>query len=672
MKRHLDYRRTRRGFTLLEASLWVLAITGAAVGSHYLASTADHVSALEIAELDAGKMRLVSHLAADYWYLKPELDDSPDLAASLRWPANINALTAPGSTVILGNRINSAYNLDWLRLGGRLEIQAYSNTPSDQYPHGAPAQNNTQSYLDVIASYPGNSHAQCRHAQYVGNALHAMGALQRENSLTSPSINWGSLVTVNCASANTTVTLRLPDPNMIVHPGFNRFPNAAPRFGWVASGNLDMNSFPLQGRGNQNINTGGTIEAGKTVNVNSLNGQVNAALDADVVTTIYVNNLELYQLNLAYNNFAENAEFTTFAGANICSGEILSDIVIANHARNSFCNSSGYNVDGDFRVTAASDNTYRPRTFGVTRIRSCPDNVELNGVSAVAIGGVDQFRNIGETCNGTADFSTLPDIETGVDQESFVGTWNIRDENGTILDIENHYTAPKIWLDTFETNAVFFPETLSIHFNSWRGRQQWKRFDVDNAGVAFWQNYWSNSISGFPGGSPWNWTTNEYFAIWRQRAGNVDLYHNATYQRFNSIFATPSFTNDGVVMTTRGCQYTKQVVDAGSDFNIDSAVALERIQAANIYDYEYVVGGAPRLGWLAAQAETAMPERATSINHAAGDLGFVEDDAGRELVWKALHEIQDRTDVLEQEVAERLDEFERLKQQLAAKRGRSQ
>ena len=664
MKSLLANRHSGRGFTLLEASLWVLAITGAAVGSHFLASTSDHVNAVKAAEFDARKMRLVSHLAADYWYLKPELDDSPGIAASLRWPADINALTAPGSTVILGNQISTAYNLEWLRLGGRLEIQPHNTIPWDQYPLGMPAQNNTQSYLEVVASYPGNSHAQCRHVQYVGNALHAMGALQRENSLFSPSINWGSLVTVNCVSTNATVTLRLPDPNMIVHPGFNRFPNAAPRFGWVASGNLVMNAFPLQGRDNQNINNGGSVNAAPTLNVNTLNGQINAALDAGAVTTIYVNNLELYQLNLAYNNFAENAQITTFAGANICNGEILSDIVVSNNARNSFCNSSNYNINGDFRVTAASDNTYRPMTFGVTSIRSCPDNVIANGVSTVANGGVYQYRNLAETCNGTADYINNPNIATGVDQESFIGTWNIRASNGSIVETANTYTAPKIYLDTIETNRATFTQTLSMHYNHWRGRQNWYARDF-NSNVSTWLLYTTWDVAGDPLDEPWHWTYNEHLGIFSERSGNESLSLNATYQRFNAIFATPRYLNGGETVNARGCQYTKQTVDAGSDFNVNTAVALERIQAANIYDYEYVVGGASRLGWLAAQAETAMPERATSINHATGDLGFVEEAAGRELVWKALHEIQDQTDILEQQVAERLDELERLEHQLA-------
>ena len=179
-----------------------------------------------------------------------------------------------------------------------------------------------------------------------------------------------------------------------------------------------------------------------------------------------------------------------------------------------------------------------------------------------------------------------------------------------------------------------------------------------------WRTFWPSS--GWPTDSPWNWTSNEISRTQFHWAGNRDLYLNATYQEFNVIFAYPSFVNGHDTVSARGCEYTKQIVDAGSDFNINTAVALERIQAANIYDYEYVVGnGASRLGWLAEQAETAMPERASSINHAAGDLGFVEEEAGRELVWKALHEIQDRADVLEQQIAERLDELERLKHQLA-------
>ena len=665
MKRLSTRQRSGRGFTLLEASLWVLAITGAAAGSHFLASTADHANALEVAEFDARKMRLVSHLAADYWYLKPELDDSPDLTASLRWPTDLNALTATGSTVILGNQISNSYNLEWLRLGGRIEIQSHNNIPSDQYPYSTPTNTGAQSYLDVIASYPGNSHAQCRHAQYVANALHAMGALQQENHLADPAINWGSLVTVNCASTDATVTLRTPDPNMIVHEGFNRFPNAAPRFGWVASGNLDMNSFPIQGRGNQNINTGGAIDAAPTLNVNTLNGQINAALDADVVTTIYVNNLELYQLNLAYNNFAENAQISRFSDVNMCSGTLLNNIVVSNNAKNSFCNSSNYNINGDFRVTAASDNTYRPMTFGLTSIRSCPDNVEANGVNTVATGGVDQFRNIGEICNGTADNISDSDIPTGVDQEGFQGTWNIRAENGSIVEVANQYTAPKIYLDTFETNTATFSQTLSIHVNAWFGHQTWRRF-TNNNNVINWIPWLGGLISGDQSLAPWNWTANEFKGVGDSRSGHRDLYFNGTYQRFNVMFANPHFYNGNELINARGCEYTKQIVDAGSDFNINTAVALERIQAANIYDYEYVVAdGASRLGWLAAQAEKAMPEHASSINHAAGDLGFVEEEAGRELVWKALHEIQDRADVLEQQIAERLDELERLKHQLA-------
>ena len=68
---------------------------------------------------------------------------------------------------------------------------------------------------------------------------------------------------------------------------------------------------------------------------------------------------------------------------------------------------------------------------------------------------------------------------------------------------------------------------------------------------------------------------------------------------------------------------------------------------------------------LAEEAEQAMPDASAYINHGSGDLGFVEQGAGAEIAWKALHEVRDQAEELEAKVRGQAEELRQLQRELA-------
>ena len=398
------------GFSMIEALTWIAITSGAVIVS---VSGVPHQKLEQdrlIAEKDARKMRLAVHLSADYWYFAEELEESI-LNAADRWPANLAVLTSgTTNTVAFGTQIG-AYNLATLHAGGAISFSIHNDYPNDQYIFNTPSAAKDQSYLQMKAVYPRNDSATCAHANYVRLSLHEMGALRSETTNTTPVQTWGSTVNVTCGPVNTVVTMMVMDPNMIVHPFFDRFNGVASRHNWVASGQINLSGYPLVGTNNQEPSLGSAIAVTNGIN---LTEKVNLLLASNQVSAIYVNELVLSYTNLVYDNFAKQTNFNTFAEVNFCNNSTRhSDLPVENSLLTHFCNSTDYNLNATYEISTnkARSVSARPLVFGLNQlIINCPDNVVANGEQVANTGGYHQYRNYvsgnsglpSESCVGSA------------------------------------------------------------------------------------------------------------------------------------------------------------------------------------------------------------------------------------------------------------------------------
>ena len=394
------------GFSILEAVTWIAIASGALLVSVSNVPHKELEQDILLAERDARKMRLVAHLSADYWYLAEELREAT-LNAAERWPDNLAVLTVgPENTVAFGNEIG-VFDLAALQGGGFIHLEAHNEYRNDQYFTNAAFDAKDQSYLEMKAVYPRNDDATCSHAQYVRLSLHQMGALRAEATTTPPIRNWGTTVTVTCGPVNTVVTMMVMDPLMITHNGFNRFGKVATRSRWYASGNINLNGFPLVGLNAQDPSLGGL----SLVDNLTLSEKVARALASNQLRTLYVNQLNLSFVNVAYNNFAKLTEFNSFTEMNFCNDtDRHPDLVVEAGVVNEFCNSGRFNLDGNYVISsrAAILTSSRPLIFGERNFLNCPDNVVANGEEVANTGGFYQYinnpngNNLLESCVGTA------------------------------------------------------------------------------------------------------------------------------------------------------------------------------------------------------------------------------------------------------------------------------
>ena len=661
------------GFSMLEAITWVAISSGVLLVS---VSGVPHMQLKQErlqAERDARKMRLAAHLSADYWYLAEELSGLP-LSAVERWPASLATLTSGSqNTVAFGNEIGN-FNLASLHAGGSIQLDPRNDYRSDQYFTNAGFDANSKSYLELKAVYPQNDDAICSHANHVRGSLHRMGALHAESTNTAPFRDWGTTVTVTCGPANTVVTMLVMDPNMITHNGFNRFGNVATRHNWQASGDINLSGYPLQGLNTQNPSLGGL----SLVNNLSLSQQVERALSSNRLATVYVNQLNLSYINVAYNNFTKITNFNSFTEMNFCSdANRHSDLVVEQNVVNHFCNSGGFNLNTAYVIGSrkAIVTSSRPLVFGSPSLLACPENVVANGEQVAFGGGFYQYINLDESglasenCVGAPFDPFAISISPGVDAASFNGNWGTIDgTSGSFGNLQNFngYTGTQIYIDTVETNTVIFNKSLSMLENSWEGDASWSVY-----------SYANNSWSAPTGGSPTAWQAPPYSLNGidsAHAASGTHTHHShataARYQRFNALFAGPFFYENEHEVASRACDFVKDDTLAYQHTpNLNTAQALAQLQSANIYHYRYVASGRSHVGWIAEEAAQAMPGSASSVNHGSGDLGFVEERAGAEIAWKALHELRDKKDALKARVREHAEEFRQLEKELAVLKG---